>query len=162
MNDVITKKDLANGFAKLDAKIGKLDAKIDTVAASTDAKIDALALSTDARFTKADAKLSKFEASVDARFTRFETSVDAKIDRAVSELTAVMSQFANDVQSKLADHYEEFRKMNAKYDYLINTIDGFIGRIDRYETELAARDHKVDRLERWIQQIATQTGVKLP
>lgn len=56
---------------------------------------------------------------------------------------------------------ELLHQMNDKYDHLINTIDGFVGRIDRYETELAARDHKIERLEHWIKEIATSTGVKL-
>lgn len=43
----------------------------------------------------------------------------------------------------------------------MNTIDGFISRIDRYETELIARDHEIARLKRWITEIAEKTGVKL-
>jgi hypothetical protein len=44
---------------------------------------------------------------------------------------------------------------------LLNTIDGFIGRIDTYETELAAKDHKIERLERWIQEIASKSNIQL-
>lgn len=57
-----------------------------------------------------------------------------------------MSDFADTVQLKLVEHddrfdkmEQEFRKQNQKYDHLINTIDGSMGRIDLYETELAAR-----------------------
>ena len=89
------------------------------------------------------------------------TGLEKRLDKRFDDLTATMSQFANDVQSKLTDHDEEFRKINQKYDHLVNTIDGFVGRIDSYETELAARDHKIERLERWIQQIASKTEVKL-
>lgn len=96
------------------------------------------------------------------------TEAVEKIDKRFDDLVAIISQFANDVDArftsvdaKLTQHDEEFRKLNAKYDHLVNTIDGFIGRIDRYETELAARDHKIDRLERWIQQIADTNGIKL-
>lgn len=87
--------------------------------------------------------------------------LEKRIDKRFDDLTALMSKFADDVQSKLTEHDEEFKKLNTKYDYLISTIDGFIKRIDDYETELAARDHKIARLERWIEQIATKTGVKL-
>lgn len=88
-------------------------------------------------------------------------NLEKAIDKRFDDLTALMSQFANDVQRKFEEHDDEFRKLNQKYDHLLNTIDGFIGRIDRYETELAARDHKIDRLERWIEQIANKTGVSL-
>jgi peptidoglycan hydrolase CwlO-like protein len=103
------------------------------------------------------------------------SALERRIDRRFDELTALMSGFANDVQAKLADHDDEFRKIhqkladhddefrkiNEKYDHLLNTIDGFIGRIDTYETELAARDHKIERLERWIQEIASKSNIQL-
>lgn len=95
-------------------------------------------------------------------------NLEKRIDKRFDDLIALLGQFANDVdgrflkvEKKLAEHDKEFRKLNEKYDHLINTIDGFMGRIDTYETELAARDHKVERLERWIEQIAAKTGVKL-
>ncbi len=78
--------------------------------------------------------------------------LEERLDKRFDDLTALMSQFANDtqdhfseihikfseIQDKLAEHDQEFRKLNDKYDHLLNTIDGFVGRIDRYETELAA------------------------
>ncbi len=96
------------------------------------------------------------------------SNLEERLDKRFDDLASLMSGFANDTEArfnkidlKLAEHDEEFKKINAKYDHLINTIDGFIGRIDNYETELAARDHKIERLERWIQEIATKTEIKL-
>ena len=91
---------------------------------------------------------------------RLDKRFDA-IDKRFDDLTMLMSNFANDVQTKLADHDDEFRKLNEKYDHLLSTIDGFIGRIDKYEAEQAARDHKVERLERWIQEIAARSNIQL-
>jgi len=109
-------------------------------------------------------------------------NLEKRLDKRFDELTALMSGFANDVnarfdgvdknfvsidgrltkiEAKLTEHDEELRKLNKKYDHLVSTIDAFIARIDTYETELAARDHKIDRLERWIQQIAAKTDIKL-
>ena len=48
------------------------------------------------------------------------------------------------------------------YDRLLNTVDLYIGQIDKYETELAARDAKIDRLERWIIEISKKTEVPMP
>lgn len=40
-------------------------------------------------------------------------------------------------------------------------MDAFIKRIDDYETEATARDSQLARLEKWVEQIAKETGVKL-
>ncbi len=87
--------------------------------------------------------------------------LEERIDKRFDELITTLSTFADNVDRRFNEHDEEFRKLNQKYDHLVNTIDGFVGRIDKYETELAARDHKIDRLERWIEQLAKTTGVKL-
>lgn len=108
--------------------------------------------------------------------------LEKRIDKRFDDLTALMSEFANDVQikfdkidNKLIEHDARFDQQDARFDRieerlvrleeshnkLMNTIDGFIKRIDDYETELVARDHKIERLERWIEQIAAKTGVKL-
>ena len=87
--------------------------------------------------------------------------LEEHIDKRFDELITTLSTFADNVDRRFNEHDEEFRKLNQKYDHLVNTIDGFVGRIDKYETELAARDHKIDRLERWIEQLAKTTGVKL-
>ena len=44
----------------------------------------------------------------------------------------------------------------------MNTIDGFLARIDHYEVELAARDAEIARLREWVEAIAKKTGVKQP
>ncbi len=77
----------------------------------------------------------------------------------------------NDEFARLFKYIEEFRgEMNQKLDEkasqssldrLINTVDAFVKRLDDAETEQAARDHKIERLERWIQEVAESTGVKL-
>ena len=90
----------------------------------------------------------KFEA-IDRRFE----GIDRRLDSIDYRLDTI--------ETRLSAHDKEFAKLNKKYDHLINTIDAFVGRIDAYELEQAARDHKVDRLERWIQEIAASTGVKL-
>lgn len=79
----------------------------------------------------------------------------------IDEILSLLKVFMNQTSEKFAEHDAEFRKLNKSYDHLVGTMDGFIARIDRYETELAARDHKIDRLERWIQEIAKSTNVKL-
>jgi len=97
-----------------------------------------------------------------------EKKIEQSIDKAVNDLSAVMSQFANDVNDrfdKVDARFESIEnrldKLEDSHQRLLNTVDGFVGRIDRYETELAARDHKIDRLERWIQQLAANNKIEL-
>ena len=79
------------------------------------------------------------------------------IDEVIDTMKAMMDQISNqfvEVNDKLAT-------MDKKYDHLINTIDSFIGRIDKYETELAARDSQFERLLSWARKVSKQTGIAL-
>ena len=96
-------------------------------------------------------------------------SLESRIESRFDELMSALSKFSDDVdvrfskiETKLESHDDEFRKINDKYDHLVSSIDGFISRIDAYEIEIAARDHKIARLERWIEEIAKKTGVPMP
>ena len=44
---------------------------------------------------------------------------------------------------------------------LANAIDGFIGRIDKYEVELAARDAQFERLVSWARKVSKKTDIPL-
>jgi chromosome segregation ATPase len=148
MSNYVTKADLDKSTAILDKKIDllgdRLDDKIDKLSQSVDDKID---------------KLSQ---SVDDKIDKLSQSVDDKIDKAVTDLSEVVSKFADQVSLRFEKQDIEIQKLNDKYDHLVNTIDGFISRIDRYETELLSRDNKIDRLEKWIEAIAKHTGIKAP
>jgi chromosome segregation ATPase len=123
---------------RLDERLGKLEQNI----------LDALgvyAKQVDDRFEGID---DRFD-GIDKRFD----GIDKRLDS--------MDMRLFKVEQKLEQHDEEFRKLHKAYDHLVKTVDEFIARIDAYETEQAARDHKIERLERWIEQIADATGVKL-
>ena len=92
---------------------------------------------------------------------RLEDKID-HIDKRFDDLTAILSGFANDVDARCEAQDAELRKLNDKYDHLLNTIDGFLARIDHYETELAARDAEIVRLRKWVEAIAKKTGVSQP
>ena len=70
------------------------------------------------------------------------------------EIVTVFNTFMKQVD-------ERFNGMERKYDHLINTIDGFIGRIDKYEVELAARDAQFERLVSWARKVSVKTGIPL-
>lgn len=64
----------------------------------------------------------------------------------------------------------EFKNVNKRLDQtatkdelnrLTNAVDGYAKKVDDYTQEMLMLAHKVDRLERWINQIAAKTGTKL-
>ena len=65
---------------------------------------------------------------------------------------------------------KEFKSINERLDNtaskqdlnrLVDVVDAYAKQADTYMQEMLALSHKVDRLERWINQIAEQTGVRL-
>lgn len=93
--------------------------------------------------------LGQFATDVDKRFTK----VDKRFENIENRLF--------NIEKKQFQHDEELRKLNKKYDHLVNTIDGFISRIDRYETELAARDNQFAKLLEWARKVSKKTGIPL-
>jgi septal ring factor EnvC (AmiA/AmiB activator) len=64
----------------------------------------------------------------------------------------------------------EFGQLNSKLDEkasqstlssLMNSIDGFIKRLDDNETEQSARDAQFDRLLDWARKVSKKTGIPL-
>ncbi len=78
---------------------------------------------------------------------------------------------SEDEFTKLFKYVESFRaEMNQKIDEkasqasldrLMSSIDGFVARIDKYETELAARDAQFERLLDWARKVSKKTGIPL-
>ncbi len=79
----------------------------------------------------------------------------------IDEIGGILDIFANQIDERFNKIEERMDAFDQKLEQLTRTIDGFIKRIDNYETEQVARDAEVQRLTRWIQQIAKETGVKL-
>ena len=50
---------------------------------------------------------------------------------------------------------------DAKIDRYASAVDAYAKQTETYMQEMLALAHKVDRLERWIMQIADKTGVRL-
>lgn len=78
---------------------------------------------------------------------------------------------SNDEFTKLFKYVEKrFDAMEKRFDktaskkqvdVLMGAVEGLAGQLKDYHEELVMLAHKVDRLERWVTQIATKTGIKL-
>jgi len=81
----------------------------------------------------------------------------------------VTRQEFHDFSMKLFRHLDErfdelgsrFEGLEEKFDKLQSTVDAYAKQVEIYHHESIARDAHVDRLQRWIEQVAKKTGVKL-
>lgn len=65
------------------------------------------------------------------------------------------------IDQQVAELRNDIAKIDAKCEHLIGTLDTFLKRLDNIETDNAARDVQLARLEGWVKQVASKTGVKL-
>ena len=104
-----------------------------------------------------------FAEKVDKRFD----GVEERLDRVEVRLEAVEERLETvemrliKVEHEVSDLKIRMDQLEASHQQLVSTIDKFLKRLDDIETENAARDHQYARLERWVEQIAKQTGIKL-
>jgi len=80
--------------------------------------------------------------------------LDSALKVQTNEILGVLREFIKQVD-------ERFIAQEKNYDHLIATIDGFLGRIDKYEVELAARDSQFERLLVWARKVSDKTGIPL-
>lgn len=77
----------------------------------------------------------------------------------------------DDQFTKLFSYMEEkFTSVEKKLDQkadksdverILNTVDGYAAKLDTYASEMAAMQHKIDRLEKYIQVLAQKANVDL-
>ena len=87
--------------------------------------------------------------------------VDLAIDKAVADLSEIIANFAQQVDSRFNSVEAKQQELDKKFDRLLGTIDSFVGRIDRYESEQVARDSQFNRLLEWARKVSEKTGIPL-
>ena len=92
---------------------------------------------------------------------------EAATRKDIDDVIGIVREFMDQVAERFDSVDEQFAtvnnrldKMEQNYSRLLNTIDGFIGRIDKYEIELAARDSQFERLLTWARKVS-ETGIPL-
>ena len=83
------------------------------------------------------------------------------VDKAVTDLSEIISTFAQQVDTRFNKVEKELSELRESHHRLLNTIDGFVGRIDRYETEQLMRDSQFNRLLEWARRVSEKTGIPL-
>lgn len=94
---------------------------------------------------------------------QFATKSDVQeiVDAAVDDLSLIIKDFAHEVDNRFNALEERVARLETSMERLANTLDDFLKQLTDMKQENAARDHQYARLERWVQQIADKTGVKL-
>lgn len=76
------------------------------------------------------------------------------------EFNKADAKFSN-IGNELNGIKQEIADLKESHNRLLNTIDGFVARIDKYETELAARDNQFQKLLIWARKVSEKTGIPL-
>lgn len=79
----------------------------------------------------------------------------------VDEIAGIIGDFSVRVDERFNKVEADIAELNAKYDHLVATLDTFIKRLDDQEAENAARDAHLERLDRWVHQVAERLQVEL-
>ena len=112
--------------------------------------------------------LSKLTKYLDQKFSR----IDKRFDEADKRFTRIDERFDEiderflklfDIFATKEDLKEAVKKLSTKEDFnrLLTAVDSLSKKADAYFQEMVMLSHKVDRHEKWIQQIAEKVGVKL-
>ena len=76
------------------------------------------------------------------------------------KFTGVDRRF-DDIDKQFVAVDKRFDEIKTNFNNLLNVVDAYAKRADTYFQEMVALSHKVDRHEKWLQEIAEKLGVKL-
>ena len=71
------------------------------------------------------------------------------------------SELIQHIDNKFVAVDKRFDEIKTDFNNLFNAVDAYARRADTYFQEMVALSHKVDRHEKWLQEIAEKLGVKL-
>lgn len=80
------------------------------------------------------------------------------LTESLDELAIKLIKHSDTMKSELLDRMD---KQDKKIDGLYGLVDTYAKDVEIYQQEMLASNHQTDRLKRWVEQIAKQTGVKL-
>ncbi len=78
-----------------------------------------------------------------------------------TDLDALGMQIVKMLNPRFDTLDERMDNFGGKLDHLTDTLDAFLKRLDDIEKDNVARDHEIERMKHWIEQIAQKTGIKL-
>jgi len=71
------------------------------------------------------------------------------------------SELITYLDDKFGSVDKRFESIDKKFDELLTSVDAYAQKADTYFQEMVMLAHKVDRHEKWLQQLAGKLGIKL-
>lgn len=71
------------------------------------------------------------------------------------------SELIQYLDEKFVDVKKDINELKVNFNNLTNSVDAYAHKADAYFQEMVALAHKVDRHEKWLQEIAEKLGIKL-
>lgn len=104
--------------------------------------------------------LADFAGTVDKRFDKIDRRFE-KIDERFEAIDQRFDKMFIYNEKRFAAIEQKLENMATKDDIrrLESVIDGYAGKIDEYAAEMAAMQHKIDRLERMIFYLADKANI---
>jgi septal ring factor EnvC (AmiA/AmiB activator) len=87
--------------------------------------------------------------------------LNTALQKQTEEIVGLIQAFMHQVDDRFNKLENDIAELKDSHNRLLNTIDGFISRIDKYETELAARDNQIEKLIAWARKVSEKTGIPL-
>jgi len=87
------------------------------------------------------------------------TNIDEKFDNIDEKFDNVDEKFVN-IEREL-NSLQESKADKSDINNLMNALDAYAKKADTYFQEMVMLAHKVDKLEKWIHQIAGKVGINL-
>jgi len=100
--------------------------------------------------------LKDFMGHVDTQFGHVDTQF-GHVDTQFGHVDTQLSE----IREEIVDIKEEIVELKESHNRLLNTVDGFVARIDQYETEQLARDRQFEKLLEWARKVSEKTGIPL-
>lgn len=70
----------------------------------------------------------------------------AEVRKDIEEVLTVLQDFMRQADERFERIKRHIKQLNNSHNRLLNAIDGFIGRLDHYEAEQAARDSQFEKV----------------
>jgi len=90
-----------------------------------------------------------------------DKQLTAALSAQTEEIVDVLQTFMHRVDERFNKLEARVDDLDKKFDRLLNTIDGFLKRLDEVEAEQTARDIQFERLLEWAREVSKKTGVPL-
>ncbi|MGB4758604.1 MAG: hypothetical protein WBP26_00960 [Candidatus Saccharimonadales bacterium] len=104
--------------------------------------------------------LKELDQKLDKRFDDIVELIQGFMQQVDDRFNKVEFGLEN-VKGELSKTRQEIVDLRVSHDRLLNTIDAFVGRLDRQEAEQAARDNQFEKLLAWARKVSEKTGIPL-